>query len=108
VEGFTQHGESKERREEQPEEIGNMKTKNRAVDEEDEATLAAIDEGIADAKAGRTVPAEEVLKIVTRRELAKVLAKASLTEDEAKAWRRDLRAARKKLKAQMDKWRGRR
>ena len=29
-------------------------------DEEDEATLAAIDEGIADAKAGRTVPAEQV------------------------------------------------
>lgn len=31
-------------------------------DEEDEATLAAIDEGIADAKAGRTVPAEQVRK----------------------------------------------
>ena len=29
-------------------------------DEEDEETLAAIDEGIRDAKAGRTVPAEEV------------------------------------------------
>jgi len=31
-------------------------------DDEDEATLAAIDEGIADAKAGRTVPAEQVRK----------------------------------------------
>jgi predicted transcriptional regulator len=30
------------------------------VDEEDEETLAAIDEGIRDAKAGRTVAAEEV------------------------------------------------
>jgi predicted transcriptional regulator len=30
------------------------------VDEEDEETLAAIDEGIRDAKASRTVPAEEV------------------------------------------------
>jgi predicted transcriptional regulator len=30
------------------------------VDDEDEETLAAIDEGIRDAKAGRTVPAEEV------------------------------------------------
>ncbi|MGO9124533.1 MAG: hypothetical protein ACLP6G_06545 [Terriglobales bacterium] len=30
------------------------------VDEEDEETLAAIDEGIRDAKARRTVPAEEV------------------------------------------------
>jgi predicted transcriptional regulator len=29
---------------------------------EDEETLAAIDEGIRDAKAGRTVPAEEVRK----------------------------------------------
>ena len=32
------------------------------LDEEDEETLAAIDEGIRDAKAGRTVPAEEVRK----------------------------------------------
>lgn len=30
------------------------------LDEEDEETLAAIDEGVRDAKAGRTVPAEEV------------------------------------------------
>jgi len=29
-------------------------------EEEDEETLAAIDEGICDAEAGRTVPAEEV------------------------------------------------
>jgi predicted transcriptional regulator len=32
------------------------------LDEEDEETLAAIDEGIRAAKAGRTVPAEEVSK----------------------------------------------
>jgi predicted transcriptional regulator len=32
------------------------------IGEEDEETLAAIDEGIRDAKAGRTVPAEEVRK----------------------------------------------
>jgi predicted transcriptional regulator len=30
------------------------------VDDEDEETLAAIDEGIRDAEAGRTVPAEQV------------------------------------------------
>jgi len=30
------------------------------VDDEDEETLAAIDEGIRGAKAGRTVPAEQV------------------------------------------------
>lgn len=34
----------------------------RILDEEDEETLAAIDEGIRDAKAGRTVPAEGVRK----------------------------------------------
>jgi predicted transcriptional regulator len=32
------------------------------LDEEDEETLAAIDEGVRDAKAGRTVPSEEVRK----------------------------------------------
>ena len=30
------------------------------LDEEDEETLAAIDEGIGDAEAGRTVPIEQV------------------------------------------------
>jgi predicted transcriptional regulator len=34
------------------------------IDEEDEATLAAIDEGIRDAKAGRTVPMEKVRKLL--------------------------------------------
>lgn len=33
------------------------------VDEEDEETLAAIDEGIRDADAGRVVPAEKVAKV---------------------------------------------
>jgi predicted transcriptional regulator len=32
------------------------------LDEEDEETLAAIDEGVRDAQAGRTVPAEEARK----------------------------------------------
>ena len=31
-----------------------------ALDDEDEETLAAIDEGIRDGEAGRTVPIEEV------------------------------------------------
>jgi predicted transcriptional regulator len=30
------------------------------LDEEDEETLAAVDEGVRDAKAGRTLPAEEI------------------------------------------------
>jgi predicted transcriptional regulator len=34
------------------------------VDDEDEETLAAIDEGIADAAAGRTAPSEEVRKLL--------------------------------------------
>ena len=33
-------------------------------DDEDEETLAAIDEGIRDAEAGRTVPIEEVRKLM--------------------------------------------
>jgi predicted transcriptional regulator len=34
------------------------------IDDEDEATLAAIDEGIRDGKAGRTVPMENVRKLL--------------------------------------------
>lgn len=36
------------------------------VDEEDEETLAAIDEGIRDADAGRTISAEQVRRQVTQ------------------------------------------
>jgi predicted transcriptional regulator len=34
------------------------------LDDEDQATLAAIDEGIRDAKAGRTRPLEQVPKLL--------------------------------------------
>jgi len=34
------------------------------LDDEDEETLAAIDEGIKDAAAGRTIPSEEVRKLL--------------------------------------------
>jgi predicted transcriptional regulator len=34
------------------------------TDEEDDATLAAIDQGIKDADEGRTVPLEEVRKMI--------------------------------------------
>jgi predicted transcriptional regulator len=37
-----------------------------AVEEEDQETLAAIDEGIRDAKAGRTIPAAEVRKLLPK------------------------------------------
>jgi predicted transcriptional regulator len=36
------------------------------LDGEDEETLADIDEGIHDAEAGRTVPAEEVRKLMAQ------------------------------------------
>ncbi len=35
-------------------------------EEEDEETLAAIDEGIRDAEAGRSVPIEEVRKLLPK------------------------------------------
>jgi len=38
----------------------------RAVDDEDEETLAAIDEGIRDAKAGRSVSLAEVRKLLPK------------------------------------------
>lgn len=44
-------------------------------------------------------------KVCTAGELAKLLATVRLTEDEARAWRRDLKAARRVLKAPVDKWR---
>ncbi len=51
----------------------------------------------------RLVPDNE--KVCTGRDLAAVLAKTRLTDEESKAWRRDLRSARKSLKAPVDKWR---
>lgn len=36
------------------------------IDDEDEETLAAIDAGIRDAEAGRTVPAEEVRRLLPK------------------------------------------
>ena len=39
------------------------------------------------------------------RDLAKALAKTVLPESEARAWRRDLQTARRRLKAPADKWR---
>ncbi len=44
-------------------------------------------------------------KVCLGRDLAKALAEASLPEEEARAWRRDLVTARKTLKAPRDKWR---
>jgi len=36
------------------------------INEEDDETLAAIDEGIRDAKAGRTVPAEKARELLPK------------------------------------------
>jgi antitoxin (DNA-binding transcriptional repressor) of toxin-antitoxin stability system len=50
----------------------------------------------------RLVPDEE--KACTGAELAKILRENPLSEGEARAWRRDLRKARKMLKKPTDKW----
>jgi prevent-host-death family protein len=51
----------------------------------------------------RLVP--EAKKGCTGPELAEALRSVDLSETEAKAWHRDLRAARKTLKPPKDKWR---
>jgi len=43
-------------------------------------------------------------KVCLGRDLAETLAESGLPTDEAKAWRRDLRRARKTLKPPADKW----
>jgi antitoxin (DNA-binding transcriptional repressor) of toxin-antitoxin stability system len=50
----------------------------------------------------RIVPDNE--KRCTGRELADVMANAKLSTGEGRAWRRDLRAARKATKTSADKW----
>jgi antitoxin (DNA-binding transcriptional repressor) of toxin-antitoxin stability system len=49
------------------------------------------------------VPSDE--KSCKGRDLAGVLAKTKLTDEESKAWRRDLRSGRNILKAPVNKWR---
>ena len=51
----------------------------------------------------RLVPDKE--KVCAGRDLAEAVARTELMTEEAKAWRRDLQAARKTLKAPADKWR---
>lgn len=51
----------------------------------------------------RLVPEKE--KICLGRDLAKVLRDIDLPKDEAIAWNRDLKKARRSLKPQPDKWR---
>lgn len=51
----------------------------------------------------RLVPAGE--SVCLGRELAVALGKTELSEDEARAWHRDLRAIRKTLKAPVNRWR---
>lgn len=51
----------------------------------------------------RIVPDNE--KACVGRDLAEVLAKTTLPENEARAWHRDLKAARKTLKAPANRWR---
>ena len=50
----------------------------------------------------RLIPENE--KVCTGRDLADALGKAQLSPEEARAWQKDLAAARKKLRAPRDKW----
>ncbi|MGA8492079.1 MAG: hypothetical protein WB711_16755 [Terriglobales bacterium] len=50
----------------------------------------------------RLVPDKE--KVCFGRDLAEALAETELSRDEARAWRRDLRTARKTAKLPADKW----
>lgn len=50
----------------------------------------------------RLVPAGPA--VCRGRELVEALASANLSDDEARAWNRDLKNARKKLKTPADKW----
>ena len=51
----------------------------------------------------RLVPDNE--KVCSGRDLAEALQEVELSPDETRAWARDLRAGRRKLKAPADKWR---
>jgi antitoxin (DNA-binding transcriptional repressor) of toxin-antitoxin stability system len=51
----------------------------------------------------RLVPDSE--KVCVGRDLAQVLVEAELSNDEARAWRRDVQTARKTLQPPADKWR---
>jgi antitoxin (DNA-binding transcriptional repressor) of toxin-antitoxin stability system len=51
----------------------------------------------------RLVPVNE--KVCAGRELAEALSKTDLPENEARAWGRNLRTARRRLKAPRNRWR---
>jgi antitoxin (DNA-binding transcriptional repressor) of toxin-antitoxin stability system len=55
------------------------------------------------APVARLVPDGE--RVCKGSDLAEVLNRVQLSTDEAKAWNRDLRAARKRLKPPADRWR---
>ena len=63
-------------------------------------TFVLLKNGIPVARLG---PAGEP-KVCAGRNLAEALAEINLPESEARAWRRDLLSARRKLKAPVDKW----
>ncbi len=58
------------------------------VDNEDEEALAAIDEGMRDAEAGRTVPAEEVRRLLAeiRQADRQVESGHYIKHEDMKAW----------------------
>ena len=63
------------------------------------ATFLVLKNGVPFA---RLVPAGET--VCRGKELAEALATTDLPDDEARAWNRDLKTARKELEAPSDKW----
>lgn len=63
-------------------------------------TFALVKNGETVAK---IVPGKE--KVCTAGDLADALERTHLSEENARAWRRDIKAARKRLKPPGDKWR---
>jgi hypothetical protein len=57
-----------------------------------------------DAPPGKGEASVRMPGICTGEDLAKALERTHLSEEEAEAWRRDLRVARKRLKPIRDKW----
>ena len=59
-----------------------------AVDDEDEATLAAIDEGMREAEAGRTLPPEKVRRLLAEVRQADRQVKSGhyVKHEDMKAW----------------------
>lgn len=67
-------------------------------------TFLLLKNGTPVARLMPALPVPEKRKVCPGRELAEALGKADLPEEEARAWHKDLRAARKALRPPTDPW----